>query len=161
MSLRKTIDLIRRERTCRVLPPQGQPLLTEDVSLPADLREFYQLCGGACLYEAQDYGIQIVTPLEFVRANPVIVGEDGTDDVSFNWFIIAHAPALGQYICIDLSATRKGRCYDSFRETHGLAGSMPVVAHSFTDLLERLFESQGKRWYWLEEDFVPLGDAYE
>jgi hypothetical protein len=161
IKLLEVIRLLRQERTCHVLPAQGQPLLPKNLSLPEDLRECYQLCGGAYLYETKDYGIQIVEPREFGRANPVIAGVDGADDVSFNWFIIGQAPELGQYISIDLSPTRKGWCYDSFRETHGLAGHMPVVAHSFTDLLERLLENKGNRWYWLEEDFVKLGDAYD
>jgi hypothetical protein len=160
MDLLQLINLLRQERTCRVLSTQGQPVLPDNISLPEDLREFYRLCGGIYMYEPKGYGIKIVEPYELRRANPVIAGVDGAGDVSFNWFIIGHAPGLHQYISIDLSQTRKGWCYDSFSETHGLAGNMPVVAHSFADLLEKLLENKGNRWYWLREDFVPLGDAY-
>lgn len=38
---------------------------------------------------------------------------------------------------------------------------MPLIAHSFTDLLERLLKNQGNRWYWLEDHFQTLGDAYD
>ena len=46
-------------------------------------------------------------------------------------------------------------------ETHGVAGSCPIIATSFTDLLTRLYENKGQRWYWLRPDFVSLGDAYD
>ena len=161
MDLLHLMNLIRQERTCRVLPAHEQPVLPDDVFLPGDLREFYQLCGGVYLFEAQGYGIKIVEPYEMRRADPVVAGVEDEVNISFNWFIIGHAPELGQYISIDLSKTRKGWCYDSFWETHGQPGNMPVVAHSFTGLLGQLLQSRGNRWYWLQNNFVSLGDAYD
>jgi hypothetical protein len=35
------------------------------------------------------------------------------------------------------------------------------VAASFTELLRRLTANRGRHWYWLEPDFVDLGDAYD
>jgi hypothetical protein len=41
--------------------------------------------------------------------------------------------------------------------------SMPgaVLAHSFTDLLTRLVDVEGKSIFWTEDEFVSLGDAYD
>jgi len=36
-----------------------------------------------------------------------------------------------------------------------------IIATSFTDLIERLISSDGKLWYWLRDDFISLGDAYD
>jgi glycosyltransferase involved in cell wall biosynthesis len=39
-------------------------------------------------------------------------------------------------------------------------GECPVIAKSFTELLNQLVQNNGERWYWLKEDFESLGDAY-
>jgi antitoxin YokJ len=64
-------------------------------------------------------------------------------------------------LSIDTDPTRNGRCYDSFHDVHGIVGSDPVIARSFAELFERLLDSGGGHWYWLEPDFVSLGDAYD
>jgi hypothetical protein len=35
------------------------------------------------------------------------------------------------------------------------------VATSFERLLEQLIESRGAYWYWLQDNFQSLGDAYD
>lgn len=70
----------------------------------------------------------------------------------------------GQNGTIEKDVTHKlrlGRCYDSNWEIHGVAGSCPIIANSFTELLERLVMNNGKHWYWLQDDFTSLGDAYD
>lgn len=44
--------------------------------------------------------------------------------------------------------------YDAFYETYGLIGDMPIIAHSFTELLNYLFQNQGKSPYWQTDDFI-------
>lgn len=41
-----------------------------------------------------------------------------------------------------------------------MAGECPVIAISFTELVERLFSNKGKSLYWLDDSFVYIGDAY-
>ena len=60
---------------------------------------------------------------------------------------------------IDLDPRRLGRVYDGFWDRFGVAGSMPVVALSFTDFLARLAESSGEP-VWAGDD-LGLGDAYD
>ncbi len=158
------IDVLRQIRgdtSCRILRSTGIPKIPKPLTLPDDLRVFYEEAGGAMLHEGDAYAIEIVTPKGFVRANPVIVGSACEYDISHDWFIIGQAPEELEYITIDLSASRRGRCYDSFWDSHGLRGDCPIIARSFTELLVRLYETGGGRWYWLEEEFRPLGDAYD
>ena len=58
-------------------------------------------------------------------------------------------------------AHAQGKCYDSFWDRHGIAGECTVVAKNFTELLWQLFNSQGKSLFWLNSDFVYIGDAYD
>lgn len=157
MSVKELIEKLQSRNDCQVSPPAGIPSV--DLPLPDDLREFYEYCGGARLFEGADYSITIVTPREFLRANPVILGEDAADDISYDWFVIAKAGE--QYITIDLNESRSGRCYDSFWDRHGVAGNCQIVANSFEQLLEQLLKGTGGYWYWLQDSFQTLGDAYD
>lgn len=145
---------------CDVHSPDGMPIIEERLVLPFDLMNFYQLCGGANLFTKSDYPISILTPKEFVLANPIIVGERCEDDISSSWYTIAR-DYNGDYLTIDLWQDRLGKCYDSFWDRHGIVGNCPVIARSFTHLLCQLIENGGNRWYWLKDDFETLGDAYD
>jgi hypothetical protein len=90
----------------------------------------------------------------------VIVGEACEDDISASWHLIVD-DTNGEYLTIDLSENRVGRCYDSFFDRHGVRGSCPIIATSFSELLQRLIENRGQHWYWLQEGFESLGDAYD
>ncbi|WP_339733336.1 SMI1/KNR4 family protein [uncultured Gimesia sp.] len=157
MSIVKLIEQLNNLSNCEVAPPQGIPAI--EIKIPTDLEEFYRLAGGARLFEGADYAIDIVAPNQFVRANPVIVGEACRDDISFDWFIIAQEGE--QRLTLDLNPDRYGRCYDSFWDQHGIPGECPVIALSFTHLLAQLIQSKGNYWYWLQENFISLGDSYD
>lgn len=167
MSLESLLTKIRVTPDCRLLAPAGLPLLGKSHSLPDDVREFYQLCGGVHMAEDTQYPIAIIPPTSCIPANPVLLGEVAElaqqaqgDDISWTWYIIADC-GNGDYVTIDFDQERLGRCYDSFHETYGLVGETPIIAFSFTELLTRFYESRGQRWYWLRPDFIPLGDAYD
>jgi len=55
---------------------------------------------------------------------------------------------------------RFGFCYDSFIETHATPDESPIIAKSFTELLEKLVSNE-KEWFWLDSSFQSYGDAYE
>lgn len=142
-----------------IYPPAGMPRLQPGHTLPHDLALFYRICAGATLFNQSTYGIRIVSPAEFVLANPVIVGEQYEDDISAAWYIFA-VTANREYITMDLNAERLGRCYDSFFDRHAVAGSCAIVSLSFFEFLERFLYNEGDYWYWLRPDFNRLGDAY-
>jgi hypothetical protein len=144
---------------CALLPPSGLPHLQPEVILPPDLVTFYASASGAVIFSEAEYPYFIVGPDRFAPANPIIVGEPCSDDISAWWYTLAH-DGNGDYLTIDLHPDRIGRCYDSFHETHGLVGQIPVIARSFQDLLLRLIKNSGSYPYWLEPGF-PLGDAYD
>lgn len=157
--LQQLLCQIERTRDCKVAAPSGQPVLREVDRLPDDLAEFYRLAGGATLFEHGTYPIRVVGPGEFVRANPEIVGSDCPGDMSDGWYIVARG-GREEAITRDCNADRLGRCYDSFWDRHGVAGDCRIVALSFTELLQRLFDSGGGYWYWLGVGAPGYGDAY-
>jgi len=154
------LNLIENTPDCRLFAPSGLPTIEREHIFPDDLARFYALCGSAIIYESSAYCANISSPKDLILANPVIVGERGEYDITSSWYIVAYLPD-GNYITIDLSNDRLGRCYDSSLGRHGNPGYCPVIATSFTDLLANLYREGGKYWYWLEDDFAPLGDAYD
>ena len=136
--------------------PRTQP---GDV-LPDDIVEFYRLAGGAVLFTGRDYEFDIVPPGDVQRINVLLRWEFDAPDISESWYAVV-GDGNGDYLSVDCSPSRLGRCYDTFHETHGFAGQTPVIARSFTDLLERLLDNGGAYPYWLRDDFESLGDAYD
>nr|WP_218030904.1 SMI1/KNR4 family protein [Dictyobacter aurantiacus] len=163
MEIDNLIQKMRTTQYCQVYEPIGLPVVEPNHVLPEDLKRFYSLCGGLHLFDDPGgiyYSMTIVPPTRCVLANPVIIGERVEDDITASWYIIGD-DGNGDYLTIDFSHERLGRCYDSFHEIHGLRGDCPIIANSFTDLLACLYNNNGQYWYWLLPDFVPLGDAYD
>ena len=154
------ISLIAQAQDCRVerQPHPGAP--APGYALPEDLAYYLGHYRSIALFAGSEYCWEVVGLERFTRANPVIVGEDIADDISHNWFIIA-TNGRAHYITIDLAPARLGKCYDSFWDRHGVAGAQPVIANSFTELLQLLYANKGGYHYWLQDDFQSLGDAYE
>ena len=158
MEINEIIELLFRDEDCILSPPSDLPSLPAGIRLPVDLKEFYSNCGGCVLFGDEAYGIEIVPPDEFKRANPVIVGEECQVDISYDWFIVARVGS--QYITIDLNADRARRCYDSFWDCHGVAGECAVIATTFSELMKSLLRERGKALFWTQPDFAFIGDAY-
>lgn len=161
MNIKELIDKIKTLPDCKVYPPNGLPKLDNTKhKLPDDVIEFYQHCGGITLFNSESYISDIVSPDKFILANPVIVGELCEEDITSEWYIIVN-DGNGDYLTIDLSDERSGRCYDSYWDRHGVVGECPIIARTFTELLENLVLNEGKQCYWLRDDFITIGDAYD
>jgi hypothetical protein len=156
--MKAILNNIGASNACRVHPVAGQPPIGH-YELPDDLKEFYSYCGGVDLFVDDPYALSIVTPCNFVRANPIIASVESEGDISFDWFIIAQGGE--QYVTIDLNRNRLGRCYDSFWDRHAVRGTSSIVALSFSEFLQRSFEAGGGGWYWLSNSFQSHGDAYD
>ena len=50
--------------------------------------------------------------------------------------------------------------YDSFIKTHATPDESPIIAKSYTELLEKLVSNE-KECFWLDSSFQSYGDAYE
>jgi antitoxin YokJ len=159
-SIVQVLAQIAATKACLLLPPAGQPSLPPGTPLPADLGAFYSEAGGARLFAGAEYPFTILGPSFVAPTNLRLLGHAKTGDISDHWFTIAE-DGNGDFLSIDLSASRLGRCYDSFHETHGVVGSTPIIATSFTELLCRLLANGGTHPYWLASDFSSLGDAYD
>lgn len=158
--IKQLLNSISKLESCKYNNPSTLPLIDKHHSLPNDVAEFYQLCSGLSLWTESDYEIQFLPPEEVKLANPIIIGQLCPEDISANWYAIARIHG-GEYITIDFSEHRLGRCYDSFHTRHGIVGDCPIIAKSFTSLLENCYNNRGDYWYWLRPSFTPIGDAYD
>ena len=158
MNVADLVKLIGNAKGCQIFPPIGLPIAEQD--LPKDIIDFYQACNGLTLFENAKYSLTISTVERFTLANPEIVGELCPEDISSRWYIIGRSDS-GQAVTIDLDPKRLGRCYDSYWDRHGVKGSCPVIANTFTEFLQFMFLNNGKYWYWLGSNFHSLGDAYD
>ena len=165
MNVTELINLIKQDENCEVRPADKEFALPTNI--PDDLKEFYELTDGIWLFEKKSFGINIVGRKDFIptskRLYPAddIMWDELEGSVSNEWYLIAETEQLSQYISIDLTEERLGQCYDSFYEIHTLEGDSEIVAKNFTDLLKNLYANKGEHWYWLQEDFEKLGDAYD
>lgn len=90
-----------------------------------------------------------------------MLGNEYANDISSSWYVIADAED-GNYITIDCNQNRLGKCYESFEYSHAVAGSCPVVALSFTELLNNIFDYKGDYFFWKDNpNFISHGDAYD
>lgn len=166
MDILTLVNKLEHTPDCSILSPSETPLVKPEHILPYDVREFYQLCGGATFFEQSEYSMRIVSPKNFVLANPIILTGLTEDqftatkhEISWSWYIVGKGET-GEYLLIDLHSERLSRCYYSFWDRHAMRGYSPIIATSFTDLLLRLLANRGQQWYWERPDF-NLGDAYD
>lgn len=159
-NMKNLLEKVSKTEGCIVIKGGHTDVSERCKNVPADVVEFYKLCGGAVLFVGSEYEIEIVRLEEFLLANPVIVGELCEEDISSQWYIIAK-DLNNEYITIDTNSDRLGRCYDSFWDRHGVVGECSIIANSFCELVESILEYKGRGYYWLDDDFVSLGDAYE
>ncbi|MBR8275295.1 SMI1/KNR4 family protein [Burkholderia cenocepacia] len=159
-SIKEIVEIIRSDGRCQVLPASGKlPQLPHaDMAYPNDMVEFYNLCGGVILFRPgkDNVSFKILPAGDVLQTNMIIVGDPCEDDISFSWYAICKTDS-GDYISIDTSRERSGRCYDSNFEVHGVVGSCPIIALSFSELLDELYKSSGADIFWKAKDY---GDAY-
>lgn len=170
MNIKNLINEIEKLSDCKVYPPEGLPKINSNHKLPKDVEEFYTNCGGISLFESKPYSLRIVSPVEVSLANAVLIDKEIIDseiekgtyysEISTDWYIIVDLYD-SDYIAIDFNEDRLGRCYQAFWDTYPLIGDTPIVAKSFENLLKYLIENNGQYWYFLEDDFEQIGDAYD
>ena len=167
MTIVELVERIRGNPKCRVTAQNPAQTLDASLVLPEDLKEFYNLCGGADLFLDEDYGFRIVSPSEFKPATPDIhrilyaQNRDIYDnDISAWWFSLARTHGPEENIVIDLHPERLGRCYDGYVGTYA-STDCRVIAPSFTKTLEWLLKAEGRGLFWELEDFPDLGHAYD
>jgi hypothetical protein len=169
MSFHRVLETIRSHSDCIVLPPCGQPQSRNDLMIPKSVTDFYSICGGLQLFQSSDNRIDILSPLEVMPSNQIILGEetynelllDSELDRSMNWYTIGKYD--NEYISIDFSKNlfRNGYCYDSYHETHGIPGENKIISKTLEKLIEMVYKNNGEYpYYWLRDDFICLGDAY-
>ncbi|MCV9933858.1 SMI1/KNR4 family protein [Flavobacterium sp. LS1R47] len=165
MKIQEILEQIELDHRCNLIKKVSD--MTGGLNLPKDLEYFYNNYESLELFPDESFGIRIVSPKNFIptsqRLYPEgdVIWEELEDDISNHWYLIAEAEEQSQYISIDLGEFHNGYCYDSFLDIHATPGESNIIAKNFAELLERLYKSEGKSWYWVEPSFVSYGDAYE
>lgn len=158
MKILELIQSIQKDESCHLNPPK---MIVLPETTPSDLRLFFEHTDGGILFEGTSYSIEIVGREAFISTNMYLFQEEPEGEVSNQWYLIAKSDLLSQYISIDLTKERNWQCYDSFYEIHAMRGNSAIIGRNFTELLESLYKAKWMYWYWLVEDFVKLGDAYD
>lgn len=166
MTFDECLALLTERQDCALDSPTGFPD-ADPWRLPDDLAIFYGRYGGAILFEDGFGLVSLSTPGEFVPIDR-IMWEDGPltweggppGNSSESWFVLANDHA-GNPVSIDLRPERCGWCYDTMIGHYGGPGDCMVIALSFTEFLFRSLGTNGENWYWLQDGFVPYGDAYD
>jgi hypothetical protein len=165
-SVKTVADIVRQAQDtigCSVNSPTGMPVLPGSFTLPPDLQEFYAHCGGLDMFPNEDWGWRIVKPSEFLRADQVILElvyqdhpEDFDDTPSEGLYVVAVRGCGPDYISIDTHPARLGRCFDSYSGDHATENSR-VVALSFTEMLNKLFEHRQEGYFWEDAFYGYFG----
>ncbi|MEU9741173.1 SMI1/KNR4 family protein [Micromonospora chersina] len=165
--LRDLLDRIACTHGCSILPPTGGAVAGRGHRIPDDLREFYELCGGAWLFRDGPYRWRVCGPDELVPASPRLLTEaiarevmtEAPEDLTNGCYAVADGggAATDPHVVIDLHPTRAGRSYLVGSETYGLVGEMPVVATSVPELLRWLLSTDGAN----PTLATSQGDAYD
>lgn len=170
MSICNLISKIKELPDCIVHELDGVPRVRSGLKLPKDLVDFYTYCGGIDLFVSGSHRTYIVPPNKFIPADNVFFDEDTlefyksqegySDELSTDWYVLADIEN-GNYILIDLNSDRCGKCYQGLWETYAMKGESPIIAINLIELLNKLIDSKGEKWYWESDDYISLGDAYD
>lgn len=172
MRIREIIETIKSDKGCKVVERTSE--FSTDLKLPADLKFFYENYEFIEFFIEKSFGLRIVPynkltpilkviyPAEIYPADDFI-WEDFEGDICNDWFLIAESEEMGQYISIELKEPHIGYCYDTPHEDPANPGTNAIIAKSFTELLEQIYESKcdGETWFWLDSNYQSYGDAYD
>ena len=158
----KIIDAVNLLESCIISPPSGQPIVEENLIIPADVVRFYERTGGMIINKNGHGGswARIVGPDEFQRIDATILSGEMFASGPFSYWHTIVDVQDGNYLSIDLSKEHNGKCLDCFHETFAMPGYVGVIASSFTDLLNRILSHKDDSAYWLQDDFKELDEAF-
>ncbi len=153
---------------CQMKPPAGMPEIRREHLLPEDLQLFYRRCGGLRVIDGEHEVARIVSPLGVIQAwvGIMIMTPDELEmvreDPSWSWYIIGRGDwGSGHFILVDLDPARLGNYYYTYEYNFSEGRDTPVIATSFFDLLNRMWNSRGKSFNDFYPEFRSLGDFFE
>lgn len=158
-SIPDLVEHIKRKRIWIPPHPQTDRLLRQVSSaaghpLPADLLEFYNLCGGAEL--AKDDDTEIMGPDALGPVAALQLGADNADYFPAHWiaFLDLHS---GDYVAIDLALSDpRGAILDC---DHNDAGPLHIIATDFTQFLHQLLTNADSH-FWIHPLYKRLGQIH-
>jgi hypothetical protein len=157
-SIATVLNKLQSRKDCTFRPATRLPKLPRGLALPPDLEQFYTRFSEAKLFgHPSDPRYHILPPNEFLQIGFAIYGQPTTEPLQQSWYALAHVQD-GNYIAIDCHPDRLGYCYDAFHETVDDLSYCQVIAHSFTELMDRALEAGDHAW-WLDAKFKGYGYA--
>ncbi|GHJ54524.1 hypothetical protein Nm8I071_38310 [Nonomuraea sp. TT08I-71] len=143
--------------------------MPRNASLPDELRQFHDLCGGVLLFEDASFPRRVCGPGGFVPASPRLltpevaqqVAKDNPADLTNNCYVIVDGGqglSTEPHVVMDLAPQRSGRCYTAAWDTYGLPGEMPLIATTIVELLQALLVDRGVEAL---PAGLSAGDAYD
>lgn len=161
MKVTELIEKIKSDSECEVYDRTDNTIkIASHLILPDDLKEFYKTCRGMSLFTNNDYSWEILAPDQLKSTCIEVLGEEVDEDI-VSGFLTLVSDSNGNYLSINCNANDNGIVVDSFRETFGLADETPVIALSYTELLEKLYLNKGEYPYWLEDPSQIHRDLFE
>lgn len=130
-------------------------------SFPKDVKAFYRRYHTVRLFESDmgpSYRFVPVNAMHQTRID--IFGPDSDEWGPENWITICDVQD-GNYIAIDIDSFdgESANFIDCFHETFALSEGHPIIAKSFTELLERALRSH-RELFWLQGGLSSYGDAW-
>jgi len=121
------------------------------VPLPPDMVEFYKICGWAELFDER---MSLLALTDLMHVSEAIFGEDTEDYAPNAWWVFCDL-RNSDYVGMDLSASPHGTTpiLDVY---HDEAASCSIIAHSFTEFLRTLLDSND-RIFWLVAGYPKRG----
>jgi len=148
MMMEEIIKKIDNDEHCQLLEKRSDLNLPDSYHIPEDMKLYYSYCGGANLFHNKDYQWNILSPNDINNACETVINEP-CEATELEYFFCIAEDGNGDYLAINLGKENNGVIVDAFHETFGLAGDTPVIALSFTELLNSLYDNSGDYPYWL------------
>ena len=143
------------------LPSSETKWARPHLPFPKDMLSFYGQCSGVeSLLESDDeLEISIFTPNKMSWAVDILFGKfedkrglmSHQDKHTWNWYLLGKYEFPEDYIVIDLAPERYGYCYLGNFYNFGFPRDTIVVGHSFTELLEELYQAIETGEQWLDQ----------
>jgi hypothetical protein len=156
MTIAALVEQIKSAHQWHPPDPRTEELLINfereaKVALPPDMVEFYRICGWAELFDERMY---LMALTDLMHVSQAIFDEDTEDYAPNSWWVFCDR-RNSDYIGIDLAAAPDGvtPILDVY---HDDASSCTIIAHSFTDFLRTLLETNN-RIFWLDAACPKLG----
>jgi hypothetical protein len=152
MLINVILDRVLNDSRCKVILSKSIQKTWRGLDLPSDMSDFYSRIE-KFTFDTEEYWFEFSSLDECtsLQDKSFFPQECNGEIISNSWCIFAAQETA--YIAIDLDKKRFGRCYHV-----EFADSYFVLDMSFTDVVLRILDNNGKWPEWFGVDFTPITD---